>query len=251
MRVHYVQHVPYEGIGRIRDWARSRGHELSGTQMWTGAAVLPDPDDIDLLVVMGGPMNVYEDREYPWLPAEKAFIAASIARGAAVLGICLGAQLTAVALGGEVIRAPHAEIGWLPVELTEAGHRLPVFAHFPPRFTTLQWHGDTFSMPPGAAHTASSEAVPHQALAYDGGRVVGLQFHLEETPESLAELVAACGADLPAPGPWVSTAEELLSPNAPYDACAELLFGLLDSMTALQSPRDRQDPPIVPYLTAP
>jgi GMP synthase-like glutamine amidotransferase len=264
MRVHCLQHVPYEGVGRVRDWVGSRGHELSGTQMWTwadgatapvsgavsaagatppaGATVLPDPGDMDLLVVMGGPMNVYEDREYPWLPAEKAFIAACIARGAAVLGICLGAQLIAVALGGDVTRAPHTEIGWLPVELTEAGRRLPGFAHFPPRFTTLQWHGDTFSIPPGAVHAASSEAVPHQALAYDGGRVMGLQFHLEETPESLAELVAACGADLPAPGRWISTEEELLSPNAPYDACGELLFGLLDSMTARPSPAPHDRP---------
>jgi GMP synthase-like glutamine amidotransferase len=261
MRVHYLQHVPYEGIGRVRDWVASRGHELSGTAMWTGtagarapaagptgaadaagntpplgAATLPDPGDVDLLVVMGGPMNVYEDREYPWLPDERAFIAACIARGAAVLGICLGAQLLAVALGGEVTRAPHMEIGWLPVELTEAARRLPGFAHFPRRFVTLQWHGDTFSIPPSAVHAASSEAVANQALACDGGRVIGLQFHLEETPESLAELVAAAGAELPAPGPWISTAEELLSPNAPYDACQELLFGLLDYMAARALP---------------
>ena len=152
-----------------------------------------------------------------------------------VLGICLGAQLLADVLGGEVTRAPFEEIGWHPVELTEAGRQLKVFAHFPDRFTTLQWHGDTFSIPPGAVHAAFSEAVPNQAFALDDGRVVGLQFHLEETRETLGELVAVAGGGLPdgpdpARGPWVSPAADLLAPNAPFDACRELLFGLLDRM---------------------
>ena len=239
MKVHYLQHVPYEGIGRIRDWAEIRGHELSGTLMFADpslAADLPDPEGVDLLVIMGGPMNVYELDQYRWLPAEKDFIRACIGGGTAALGICLGAQLLADVLGGEVTRAPYEEIGWHPVELTEAGRRLEVFADFPDRFTTLQWHGDTFSIPPGAFHAAFSEAVPNQAFAFDNGRVVGLQFHLEETQETLEELVRAAGGNLPtrsqamARGPWVSAREDLLSPDAPFDACRDMLFGLLDRM---------------------
>ena len=105
-----------------------------------------------------------------------------------MLGVCLGAQLVADVLGGQVSRGEHPEIGWYTVELTETGRAIPVFAGFPERFTALHWHGDTFAIPPGAVHVASSEACANQAFTHDGGRVVGLQFHLEETRESLALL---------------------------------------------------------------
>jgi GMP synthase-like glutamine amidotransferase len=238
MKVHYLQHVPYERVGWVQDWAESRGHEIAGTLIYaepSGAGALPQPGELDLLVVMGGPMNAYEDDEYPWLPDEKDFIRECVSQGKMVLGICLGAQLLADVLGGEVTRAPFEEIGWHPVELTEAGRKLGVFSHFPDRFTTLQWHGDTFSIPPGAVHAASSEAVPNQAFTFADERVVGLQFHLEETRETLGELVEVAGGGLPvrggpAHGPWVSPREDLLAPDVPFDACRELLFGLLDRM---------------------
>jgi GMP synthase-like glutamine amidotransferase len=253
-----LQHVPYEGVGWIQDWAESRGHELSGSLMYqepAGANGLPHPDALDMLVIMGGPMNIYEYDVHPWLPAEKRFIRACIDQGKAVLGICLGGQLIADVLGGQVGRAPFEEIGWYPVELTEAGRQLESFAHFPDRFTTLQWHGDTFSIPPGAVHAAWSEATPNQAFCYDCERVIGLQFHLEETRETLADLIGVAGkrlAHAPVPaaeeagaaddafapggppeiarGPWVSPLEDLLAPDAPFEACREMLFGLLDSM---------------------
>jgi len=264
--VHYLQHVPYEGVGSIRDWAGARRHELLGTLLSAGpheSLGLPTLDTVDFLVVMGGPMNIYEHDAYPWLVAEKDLFRACIAAGRPVLGICLGAQLIADVLGGEVTRAPYEEIGWYPVELTEQGRGLPVFSGFPDRFTALHWHGDMFSIPAGAVHVASSAACPNQAFSYDGGRVVGLQFHLEETRESLAELVEAAGQDLPedaaadpiatgpgetatataagtvatapvahtvARGPWVSVADDLFAPDAPIEACREMLFGLLDRM---------------------
>lgn len=236
MNVHYLQHVPYEGLGSIQDWVDTRGHQLSGTPMFAepfGTAGLLDPDGVDLLVIMGGPMSVREHDKHPYLPGEKNFIRTCISRRKAVLGICLGAQLIADVLGGEVTRAPYEEIGWHPVELTGAGRKLEVFAHFPDRFTTLQWHGDTFSIPQGATHAASSEAVTNQAFTFDDERVVGLQFHLEETRETLGELVQVAGSNLPASpdmtrAPWVSPLEDLLAPDAPFDACREMLFGLLD-----------------------
>jgi GMP synthase-like glutamine amidotransferase len=240
MRVHYLQHVPYERVGWIQDWAESRGHQITGTLIYedpTGAGALPSPVGVDLLVVMGGPMNVYEHDKYPWLSAEKRFIRACIARGKAVLGVCLGGQLIADALGGVVHKAKFEEIGWYPVELTEEGRQMEVFAHFPDRFTSLQWHGDAFSIPPGATRAAFSEATPNQAFTYDDARVVGLQFHLEETRETLGELlqVARGRGDVCAdPGstehPWVSPIDDLLAPDAPFEACGELLFGLLDRM---------------------
>ena len=175
-------------------------------------------------------MNVYQEAEYPWLAAEKAFIATAIGAGKAVLGICLGAQLIAAVLGGPVSKGAQPEIGWYPVELTPEGRGLPLFAAFPVRFTALHWHGDTFSIPPGATHVASSAACANQAFAYDGGRVVGLQFHLEETRESLAQLVDNAGGEL-VQDDWIATPEELLAPEAPFAPCRELLFSLLDAMT--------------------
>jgi GMP synthase-like glutamine amidotransferase len=203
----------------------------------------PLPDDLDMLIVMGGPMNVYDDADHPWLPKEMDLIRACIGAGKMVLGICLGAQLIAVALGGVVTRAPFQEIGWYPVELTEAGRRLEVFGDFPDRFTAFHWHGDTFSLPAGATHAAFSAAVPNQAFTFGQGRVVGLQFHLEETPESLAALVNAAGHELPVsastagaplPEPWTSTRAQILAPDAPFDACRDLLFSLLDRMAGTE-----------------
>jgi GMP synthase-like glutamine amidotransferase len=242
MRVHYLQHVSFEGMGSIGEWAALRGHVLTGAEVFQAARsgppgmagpVVPrqaDLDRLDLLVVMGGPMNVYQEAEYLWLAAEKVFIAAAIGAGKPVLGICLGAQLIAAALGGTVSKGPQPEIGWYPVELTPEGRGLPLFAAFPIRFTALHWHGDTFSIPPGATHVASSAACANQAFAYDGGRVVGLQFHLEETRESLAHLIDNARAEL-VPGDWIATPDELLAPEAPFRPCRELLFSLLDSMT--------------------
>jgi GMP synthase (glutamine-hydrolysing) len=233
VRVHYLQHVHFEGIASIEDWARSRGHSLFGTQLFR-AADFPARADFDLLVVMGGPMNIYEHEAYPWLEAEKAFLRRAIESGRAVLGICLGAQLLADVLGGPVTRGPQVEIGWFPVKLTP-GVNVPVFADFPAEFTVLHWHGDTFAIPPGAAHVASSAGCDHQAFAYDGGRVVGLQFHLEPNPALMRVLVENAGGELIRyrDDPWVQSREELLAPDAPYEMCQALLFSLLDRMQAL------------------
>jgi GMP synthase-like glutamine amidotransferase len=238
MRVHYLQHVPFEGIGAVDDWIRAREHTQSGTRLFEAPAGVaadpgfPDPADVDLLVVMGGPMSVYEYQKYRWLTAEKTFIAEVVGAGRAVLGICLGAQLLADVLGGAVARASQREIGWWPVEITPAGRATAVFADFPDSLTVLHWHGDTFAIPPGATHAASSQACPHQAFALDDGRLVGLQFHLEETQDSLAALVVNAGDELAVGSsePWVATADDLLREDAPYEACRARLFTLLDRM---------------------
>ncbi|MBN1322318.1 MAG: type 1 glutamine amidotransferase [Thermoleophilia bacterium] len=251
MRVHYVQHVPFEGVGAIADWIRLRGHVLSGTHIYESTAddsrpaaagchsSLPSLADLDFLVVMGGPMGVYDSVQYPWLEEEKTFLRIAVDAGKVVLGICLGAQLIADVLGAVVSHGPRPEIGWHPVELTDSGRAHPALAGFPNRFTVLHWHGDTFAVPVGAVHVASSAAYPNQAFALHGGRVVGLQFHLEETRESLTALVREAGNDLagegeptdrPESGRWIATREEVLARGAPYDACRELLFILLDRM---------------------
>lgn len=227
----------------MAEWAESRGHSVTRTELWredNKVPSLPDQTAFDFLVVLGGPMSVDQDAEYPWLPAERDFIRRALTTGSRALGICLGAQLFATALGAAVRSAPHKEIGWYPVELTPAGRRLTLFDGFPARFEALHWHGDMFEIPGEAVWAASSAACPHQAFVIDQGRVVGLQFHLEETPDSLSVLVENAGHELAgekgpnAPtGPWVATRDELLSAGAPYATCRDLLFRLLDRMMCI------------------
>lgn len=228
LRVRVLQHVPFEGPAAIADWATARGHELSITHVYE--ATPPPLDSFDFLAIMGGPMNVYEDLEHPWLTAEKVFISSAIAAGKATLGVCLGAQLLSVVLGGRVTKGLRREIGWFPVTLTDAGRDSTLLAGFPSQFKALHWHGDTFSIPEGAQHLASSSACGNQAFAYDAGRVVGLQFHLEETRSSL-QLLSEHGADELIEDTWVQSPEDLLAPDAPFDSCKQLLFTLLDRMT--------------------
>jgi GMP synthase-like glutamine amidotransferase len=151
---------------------------------------LPDPGSIDGLVVMGGPMGVNDTDRYPWLVVERELITAVAAAGRPVLGVCLGAQQLATALGAEVTTGPIEEIGLGQVELTEAGRRDPVFgpeygglAHT--ALPCVHWHRDTFSLPDGAVHLAGTRLFPHQAFRWDD-RVYALQFHVE-VDHSLAE----------------------------------------------------------------
>ncbi len=228
MRVHYIQHVPFEGIGAIAQWAATRGHSVTGTPVYTEA--FPHPGEFEMLVVMGGPMNIHQEREYPWLAEEKRFIRAAIDGGKLVLGVCLGAQLLADVLGGEVFAGPQPEIGWFPVELTQVGRASRVFGVLPPAFETLHWHGDTFTVPPGAVPAASSALTPNQAFEYADGRVVALQFHLEATPASWSALAENCAEELREPGEWVSSAEDMLGRRALFAPANAMLFSLLDAM---------------------
>lgn len=189
MKIHWLQHDPLETPGVILDWAKARGHETASTLLCAGEP-LPALDSFDWLVVMGGPMNVYEEDIYPWLKPEKSFLGAAIGAGKTVIGICLGAQLIACVAGGLVSKNALPEIGWLPVRLTERALADPLFAGFAPEPVVLQWHGDTFSkLPAGASLLAESEACAHQAFVYKE-RVFGFQFHLETTDDLLRQFTA-------------------------------------------------------------
>lgn len=205
MRTHYLQHVAFEGLGSIATWLENAGHSITHTRFYE-TADLPSPADIDLLVVMGGPMSVNDEAEYPWLVAEKQFVRAVIAAGKPVLGICLGAQLIASAMGSKVYRNPVKEIGWWPVQ-AEPGNA-DTF-HFPPVSTVFHWHGETFDLPPGAIRLARSAGCTNQAFQW-GERVIGLQFHLETTPASARDIVANCRDEL-IPATWIQGENELLA----------------------------------------
>ena len=217
MRVCCLQHVPFEGPAHIESWARAAGHDLFTARVFAGE--LPRPDDFDWLIILGGPMNVYEETAYPWLVGAKRLIETAIAGGKIVLGICLGAQLIAAVLGAPVRRNSHLEIGWYPVTLTPEAAASPAFSVLPPTFTAFHWHGDTFDIPAGAVRTAASEACANQAFDYQG-RVFGWQFHLESSLASVEALIDNCGDELT--GPFVQSRARL--PSAGSVAAANSLM---------------------------
>lgn len=206
MRAHYFQHVPFEGLGSIEPWLKKAGYEITGTRFFE-VAELPDLREIDFLVVMGGPMSVNDEDKFPWLVAEKKFIWDAIAKNKPVLGICLGAQLIASALGAKVYPNKVKEIGWFPVYGIKANDE-SVFK-FPESITVFHWHGETFDLPSGATHLAKSIACENQAFQV-GTSVMALQFHLETTPKAAQKLVSNCREEL-SPAQYVQTEEEILS----------------------------------------
>jgi GMP synthase-like glutamine amidotransferase len=230
MRVHYLMHVPHEDLGGMEAWFVSRGHALTQTRFYLDERP-PDPQTCDWLVVMGGPMGVHDEAEHPWLKPEKRFIEQALARRIPVLGVCLGAQLIAEVMGARVTRNAHKEIGWFPVTLSEEGQRVSVFQGLPKAFTPLHWHGDTFSIPDGAQHTARSEACANQAFVYDE-RVVALQFHVEALP-STARLFWEADAPNIEPGPYVQNAEQILGEPTRFASVYPVMTHVLERMEAL------------------
>jgi GMP synthase-like glutamine amidotransferase len=227
MKVHYLQHVPFEGPGYIENWLNDKRHDISATRLYEGGFRLPDIDNIDALIIMGGPMGVYDEQEYPWLPEEKAFIKACIRSGKKVLGICLGAQLTAVCLGGEVHRAPNTEIGWFPVLPTEACKSLPwLYDLFKTNPTVFHWHGDQFSIPDGSPDLLVTAANTNQAFYYNE-KVIGLQFHLEVTQQTLQQMLEH-GAHELTKTPNIQTAEEISAESIHIAPSNQIMQQILD-----------------------
>lgn len=221
MKAHILQHVPFEGPAYIGQWLAARDAEIGYTRLWESAA-LPDPAAIDLLVVMGGPMSVNDEAEFPWLVAEKRFIAEAVALGCPVLGICLGAQLIASAHGARVFRNSDKEIGWFDIQAADAGSEC---FRFPETTTVLHWHGETFELPPGARLLASSAACRHQAFQL-GERTIGLQFHLEMTDTSLRAIIDNCRGEL-VPARWVEDEATILGHAPTHFATTHALMDRL------------------------
>ncbi|MBF0481153.1 MAG: type 1 glutamine amidotransferase [Desulfovibrionaceae bacterium] len=230
MRIHGLFHAPFEGLGNIAAWAQARGHELSHSDLFAGEPC-PKPAAYDFLVVMGGPMNIYEYDAYPWLKAEKAALALAVDSGRPVLGVCLGAQLLADALGGPVAKGKDKEIGWFDVAMTGEGLTTQAFRGFPQTFPAFHWHGDTFAIPPGAVRACASTACANQAFVFRE-RVVGLQFHLETSPESLGEIGEHCAAEL-VDGPYIQTLTQMTAVPGRFADLKILLDTLLDNLAAM------------------
>ena len=225
MRIHYFQHVPYEGLGNIENWIKSKKYALSATRFYAGDP-LPKLSEIDSLIIMGGPMGAYDDKKYPWLTAEKQFISESIDAGKKVLGICLGAQLIAIVLGSMVYPHIHKEIGWFPLKLTDEGRASEVFQGFPGEFLAFHWHGDTFSFPRGAERLAETVACRNQAFSY-GDNVLGLQFHLDVLRENIEQWIKNGAGEL-VKATYVQTPEQILLPNEEFEKIRTYMYKVLD-----------------------
>lgn len=230
MRISLLQHVPFEGPGRIASWCRTHKHDLRRLLLYDGE-VPAAPHEYDMLIVMGGPMSVGDEHIYPWLKTEKQAIAAAVAGGKKVLGICLGAQLLANVLGSRVYPNAHKEIGWFPVTITDAGRQSKLFIDGVDTLQVFHWHGDTFDLPPECEHLAFSQACRQQAFRY-GDRVVGLQFHLEVGPDDVQTMIANGRHELVS-GPFIENETHLAGQTSWFHDLHARMQHLLNHMESL------------------
>lgn len=228
MKLHYLQHVPFEDLGSIASWAKTRRAQISRTRLFADDA-LPSADEIDLLVVMGGPMGVYDERDYPWLVREKKILKRAIDTGTRILGVCLGAQLIAEVLGAKVYPNDHKEIGWFPIEGVQAAPSNTIEKLLSNAGEVFHWHGDTFDLPNGATHLAKSHACKHQAFSIDD-QILALQFHLETTRNAAQALIDHCGHEI-VDAPYIQPAHEILTDQHEFERINILMAECLDLFT--------------------
>lgn len=192
----------------IADWAVMREYPISYSLTFDKDIYWPSVDALNMLVILGGPMNVDDEAKYNWLKEEKIFIKEVIASGKIVLGICLGAQLLAQALGAKVYPNKEKEIGFFPVSKTKWGKQDEVFSNSPDKWNVFHWHGDTFDLPVEAVHLFESEACKYQV--FRKGNCTGIQFHPEVDSGLLRSMIANERHEL-VKGPYVHTEEEILA----------------------------------------
>jgi len=185
MKALIIMHVESEGPGTLGTFVESQGMQPAFARLYAGDDLPQDLSGLDAVISMGGPMNVYEEDEYPFLRDETLFLHKAVSANMPVMGICLGAQMIAKASGALVTKSPQKEVGWCKVSLTEEGRGDILFQGLPDELDVLQWHGDMFHIPEGGTLLATSDACPHQAFRIRNA--FGLQFHVEVTPEILSQ----------------------------------------------------------------
>jgi GMP synthase-like glutamine amidotransferase len=225
MRIHYLQHVPFEGLAFISQWIKGKDYPLTSTALFNDD-LLPELSDFDLLIILGGPMGVFDTSAYPWLNREKRFIRRSLREKKQVLGICLGAQLIAEALGAKVYPNPYKEIGWYKVGRVETASGTIQEGMLPQEFFAFHWHGDTFDLPTGAVHLARSEACRHQAFFFPPC-AIGLQFHLESSQESIEALIHNCGNELSS-APYIQNMNQIHEKQSLIEISNEIMLNILN-----------------------
>jgi GMP synthase-like glutamine amidotransferase len=207
VRVHLLQHASFEGPGLITGWAEAHEVQLDIRHLYSGDTV-PPLREVEGLIVMGGPMNADEEASFPFLAEEKALMRALVVARKPVLGICLGAQLLASALGGRVYRQPEPEIGWFSLRRTSAENPPSLLGKLPSNTLGFHWHGDTFELPVGATNWLSSEACQHQLFTC-GDTALGVQYHPEVDAEAISAFVAQGISELLAPSAYVQSADTI------------------------------------------
>lgn len=222
MNAHYFQHVPYEGLGSIQNWLEENSFQITKTELFNHP-VFPKSDDVDFLIIMGGPMSINDEGQYPWLIEEKKFIKQFIASGKPVIGICLGAQLIASVLGSAVYSNPEKEIGWFPI-FSENNQQEDY--KFPNRLNVFHWHGETFDLPKGASLLASSAVCKNQVFQI-GDHIIGLQCHLETTLETARDIIQNCSHELVS-APYIQSADQIFTASvSDYKAINREMSNLL------------------------
>lgn len=227
MRIHYIQNDPVVGPGTIEIWAAQHGHVLTSTKVYEKCN-FPSLNEFDFLIILGGHMGAYEEETYLWLSLEKQFIRKAVEHNKFVLGICLGAQLIADALGGKAYPHKHKESGWWQIELNKEEENIQLICGFPEKFTAVEFHGDTFDLPKGAIHLASSKGCKNQMFIYQD-RVIGLQFHPEFTNEQIDNVLKTSEYG-EVHGEFMQKPEDILNQTALLKQSKNIFFKLLDNI---------------------
>lgn len=224
-RLHYLQHVQFENPGSILDWANNNEFTVASSHLYKDEP-LPKPEEFDLLVVMGGSMGANDERLFPWMAPEKKLIESAIQADKKVIGICLGSQFLADVLGVKVYANIHKEIGWFPVEWSDAALSQTHLNHMPPTLDVFHWHGDTYDVPHGAIHLAKSCTCENQAFQF-GEHVLAFQFHLEVKDDNVKAMLANCSDEL-VEAPYVQTREEILAGMSQCDVVNDKIWQMLE-----------------------
>jgi GMP synthase-like glutamine amidotransferase len=225
LKIHTLQHVSFEGLGCINQWITTKGHTVNYTKLYDNPQ-FPVLDEFDWLIVMGGPMGVYDEAMYPWLKEEKEFIRRAIESGKTIVGICLGSQLIAEVLGAKVYPNKRKEIGWFDIQKTEFAKSQPLLEQIEEQFTVFHWHGDTFDLPAGSERLFSSAVCLNQAFLYKK-KVLGLQFHFEVTSHTLKEMIENGMSEL-VEDKTIQSATKILEQTNYIDSNNQKMFQILD-----------------------
>ncbi|OHD12256.1 MAG: amidotransferase [Spirochaetes bacterium GWB1_36_13] len=224
MKFQVFKHAHFEGPANLSEWIVSKHHHFEVTHFYQNDP-LPSIHDFDILIVMGGPMSVNDEETYPWLKDEKKLIKEAAEAGKKILGICLGAQLIASALGSKVYRNREKEIGWFPVSLTEEAIKNKFLASFPETFETFHWHGETFDIPENAIRIGESPATLNQGFVYKN--TIALQFHPETSFESAKDFIRNCKKEL-VKNTFIQSGEEILQNKEKFQELKKTLYTFLD-----------------------
>jgi GMP synthase (glutamine-hydrolysing) len=223
MKIHILQHAEWETIGQLDKWITKNGYTYTTSHLYKGDK-LPN-EEADFLIVMGGPMGIYDDEKYPWLKLEREYIKSVVNSKTKVLGICLGSQFIADALGAKVYPGKEKEIGFLKINKS-VNHKIT--DTIPESLDVFHWHGDTFENPKGAVNIFNSSLTQNQGFIYNDN-VIAFQFHFEVGHKEIEGFIDN-GRDEIIPSKYVQRESEIMSNNFDFDKANSYLFNILDNL---------------------